>query len=575
MMKKRRSWRSSLLMMLIVFVSSMAVFFIGVFIHFYQQRRTSYRAENQQVLDLWNTQTENRLAGITYQIHELMIEMYMDMQAAPGKLPISWKDQKTYLDQMDDALMTNTDVTCFYIIDTESDYFLFNASDSVFFGDVQAMKQYVRREPLRTTTLTDPKWYLITIGHNQYFSRSIPFGRYIVGSLSDVNNYPIAPLMEAYDREFCLEIIQGDEIVMLEGQEWNKAVKLSEESIPEVSGRYQLYQGKMITAEGNTLLLVFRMPFFSILTDSGIMLAAFAALVTTLLIVVLRLANDMIVRPTSSMMDAVEEIGKGNLDYQITEKPESEEFETLFDSFNNMTKQIQMLKIEAYDRQIEEQQQELTRLRQQLVPHFYLNAITTVSNMTYQNDGEEIRSYLQVLAKYMRYMMNLKDRMVSLGSELEHVNNYLELQQARFPDSVYAYIGCPERLKDFEIPYLLIFTLVENTIKHAMDLYSTLQVLIQCEWLKNDNFEGCRITVEDNGPGFDEKTLEQYQSRLEELPEAKEHIGLTNVIRTLQLTYHRNDLIQFSNAPGHGAHIELYIPKEIEKEEKENDDSDL
>ena len=65
---------------------------------------------------------------------------------------------------------------------------------------------------------------------------------------------------------------------------------------------------------------------------------------------------------------------------------------------------------------------------------------------------------------------------------------------------------------------------------------------------------------------IDKETLEKYTSRLEELPKAKEHIGLTNVIRTMQLTYHRADLVKFSNAPDHGAHVELYIPMELSEE---------
>ena len=48
----RRSWRHSVFIMLLVFVISMIIFFAGVFIHFYQQKRTSYRAENQQAVEL-------------------------------------------------------------------------------------------------------------------------------------------------------------------------------------------------------------------------------------------------------------------------------------------------------------------------------------------------------------------------------------------------------------------------------------------------------------------------------------------------------------------------------------------
>ena len=67
----------------------------------------------------------------------------------------------------------------------------------------------------------------------------------------------------------------------------------------------------------------------------------------------------------------------------------------------------------------------LLLLRAQIKPHFFLNAITTVSNMTYQNRLEDIRSYLKYLSKFVRYMLNSQRNWVSLKEEISHMKTIL------------------------------------------------------------------------------------------------------------------------------------------------------
>ena len=142
----------------------------------------------------------------------------------------------------------------------------------------------------------------------------------------------------------------------------------------------------------------------------------------------------------------------GNEDYRIAEKANSQEFADLFNSFNEMADSLKKMRIEAYDRQLREQRDELKMLRAQLRPHFYLNAITTVSNMTYQNRNEDIRKYLAALAKYMRYMLNIQNKWVRIAEEIEQVKSYLEMQKIKFPGSVDAYIGCADSVADTRVP---------------------------------------------------------------------------------------------------------------------------
>ena len=180
--------------------------------------------------------------------------------------------------------------------------------------------------------------------------------------------------------------------------------------------------------------------------------------------------------------------------------------------------------------------------------------------MTYQNRNEEIRQYIAALAKFMRYMLNLQCKQVLVTEELAHIDNYLKMQAIRFPNSVCVETRMDPGAENLEIPYLLLFTVVENTFKHAMNLYSTLKLRIRCEPADEPGFHGWRISVQDNGQGFSQEALARIRSTA--VPEnPKEHLGLTNVRRTLMLTYGRSDLLHLSNLPEGGAMVEILIPE--------------
>ena len=273
-----------------------------------------------------------------------------------------------------------------------------------------------------------------------------------------------------------------------------------------------------------------------------------------------------VLKPTKALLVAQDELGAGNLDVRLTGNAGSSEFESVYASFNNMAGQIQNLRIESYDRMLKIREEQLRMVRAQIKPHFYLNAITTVYNMTYQNRQEDIRSFLQALAKYVRYMMNIQSSSVAISEELLHIENYLNMQELRFPNSVTFTIRCPKEVGKVEIPFLMLFTLVENAFKHALDLYKPLHLDILCGFWREEGFSGCRLTVEDNGVGFPQEVLEEYQKELPEdrLP-PKEHLGLSNIRHTLQFTYHRQDLLRLSNKEDGGARAEILIPIEEEQ----------
>ena len=230
-----------------------------------------------------------------------------------------------------------------------------------------------------------------------------------------------------------------------------------------------------------------------------------------------------------------------------------------------MARQIGNLKIEAYDLRLREQSNRLIMLRAQIRPHSFLNAVTTISNMTYTCRPEEIRAYIQVFAKYIRYMLNVSDPWITVEAEVGHIRNYLKMQDARFPRAIRFTAEYNTAAGECKIPFLLLYTLVENSIKHAMSLYETLDITVRCVREDRDDFHGFCLTEEDSGQGFPEDVAEKLRSGDE--PFVKEHLGLSNVRYTLNLTYHRDDLLRLSNRPQGGARVELWIPDKEDNHE--------
>ena len=94
-----------------------------------------------------------------------------------------------------------------------------------------------------------------------------------------------------------------------------------------------------------------------------------------------------------------------------------------------------------------------------------------------------------------------------------------------------------------------------------MTLYTPMDLVIRCESVDERDFRGVRLTVEDNGDGFPPEVIEKFLEERDDPVFTKEHLGLSNVRYTLNLVYHRSDLLRLSNRPGGGARVEIWIPE--------------
>lgn len=277
------------------------------------------------------------------------------------------------------------------------------------------------------------------------------------------------------------------------------------------------------------------------------------------------LARD-ILQPVMELVKAAKDVEKGRADFPEPSEHYSIEFMKLFHSFDSMVREITDLKIHTYEEKIERSRTELKYLQMQIRPHFFLNAISTINSLTYQNKNEEIRKLIQFLSNHLRYMFKGGLVLVPVEEEMKHVGNYVSMQEIRYPDQIFYMTDIDFTTMRIQIPQFLIQTFVENIFKHALTYGEMLSIFIRTGLEKREDKPFLKVVIEDNGGGFPPAILQAAEYSGMEPIEANGHVGIANIRRTLQLLYKREDLLKLSNAEPLGAKVELWVPIQDEPE---------
>ncbi len=265
--------------------------------------------------------------------------------------------------------------------------------------------------------------------------------------------------------------------------------------------------------------------------------------------------------PMNRMVKGIEKIREGDYEHRIEGEYRYEEFSLLKDSFNQLMDEIIGLKIQFYEKRIELQETELKCIRLQIKPHFFLNAMTTISSLSSQGKAKQIKEYIEALSKNIRYMFKSGFHTVTLKEEVQHVQNYFEMQEMKYPGCVFYYTDIPKELEEWKIPQMVIHTIIENEYKYAISIDATLSILIKGSKVIKEEEEFLLLEIEDDGKGYPDYVL-QYMGREGEKPdEDGGRVGLWSIKRMMELMYDREGLFILENIKPHGCLNKIYVPK--------------
>ena len=150
---------------------------------------------------------------------------------------------------------------------------------------------------------------------------------------------------------------------------------------------------------------------------------------------------------------------------------------------------------------------ELQILRSQLDPHFLFNALHIISELVHVDPAraDRIVARLGDLLRMSGALARSSD--VALRSELEFVDAYLEIQEARFGGRLRVVRNVDATTLDAAVPSLVIQPLVENAIRHGT---SRRVGGGQLEIVTRRTGSSLVIEVQDDGPGLpDDRTPDE------------------------------------------------------------------
>lgn len=192
-------------------------------------------------------------------------------------------------------------------------------------------------------------------------------------------------------------------------------------------------------------------------------------------------------------------------------------------------------------------QTQLQVLRMQLQPHLLFNALNAVTTLMHRN-VEAAERMLVRLSELLRLTIEkVGVHSVSLREELEFLQSYLDIEKIRFPDRLSVTIDVESDLLDARVPHLILQPLVENAIRHGLEMQST-PTRIEITAVR----EGQRLEMRvlDDGPGLPDDWS----------PVDSSGMGLANVAERLRRLYGTNQELELSNQPGGGVLVIISIP---------------
>jgi len=113
--------------------------------------------------------------------------------------------------------------------------------------------------------------------------------------------------------------------------------------------------------------------------------------------------------------------------------------------------QKELLQIEEHNKEVEKlaAEAELSKLRQQLQPHFLFNCLNSISALTVIHP-EKARYMIQQLSDFLRGTLRQDgNHWNSLQKEIEHLELYLEIEKVRFGDRLQTEILMEEEYPHF------------------------------------------------------------------------------------------------------------------------------
>lgn len=280
--------------------------------------------------------------------------------------------------------------------------------------------------------------------------------------------------------------------------------------------------------------------------------------ITGVALTLARNATKKLYRPINKVVGKMNDVSQGNLGTRIELGDMDSDGRKLAGGFNIMMDEIDVLMERVKEEQRQLDKMRFNALQSQIQPHFLYNTLECIHWQALSSGSQEISTMVKALAQYYRICLSEGKDIIPLRVELEHIRNYLIIQNMRYGNIITLVEKVEEKYLSMMIPKLTLQPLVENSIYHGIRIKEGLTGTVEIEVCETE--EAVLLTVKDNGGGMEPERIDYINQNISEMDRDVGY-GITNINKRIELMCGEQYGLRFRQNEGEGICVEIRLPK--------------
>lgn len=538
--KKKKSLVTMTVFLLVIMILPLNIISIFIMNSVLSNTRSSLISSITMNLEAFMSDLDDKMEAADYCLYSISnSDHYLEYAKMAKKDKEDWSyvfHRYNVHREMQDALTLVKSADCAYFYVPENEDFLFvemDISDAYISETTAAL--------IQNTTFDGSGWHLASSGDNTFLIRNISKDGIQIGAIIDCQKNLPAFEYQNYELDFSASepFIESDYISCSAASKESDCILTFYWPQSELSGNIEHWK------------------YFSF----------FIVFVCILAIPVLYFCfKNYVSVPLDVLNHAHHQLQIGNESYRISAKANSQEFEKAYLGFNNMSQNLQELRLETINRELAYKQMQLNNLQLQIRPHFLLNMMNLLFTLIQNQETEHAQDMVLYLSNYFRYMFRNGKDLNLFSKELDLIQNYLKVSAYQHPGAFTVSYQIDPVIELLRIPPLLIHNFVENIIHHALMPDREVHIILFGEY--EDHM--VTLQISDDGRGMSEEDVDMINHCAFPEGDSGKHVGIRNSITRLQYYWNGQAKVTVESCPNMGTTFSVYIPCDLEEA---NDDT--
>lgn len=234
----------------------------------------------------------------------------------------------------------------------------------------------------------------------------------------------------------------------------------------------------------------------------------------------------------------------------------------LEEKYNEMIMRFNDMIDTQYRAVLSAQEAQLKAMQLQINPHFVNNTLQMIGGIAVEHGMMDVYDLIRSFSGMFYYCLKFKGNIVMLRDELKYLDDYIKIQQARFPNKFQYVTEIDSSTEALEIPKMALQPLMENCFVHSFSHMKSGWRISVTSHRFGDRYE---VSVVDNGIGISREQIEQLQEALmhENINDPfniTTSIGLQNVNIRIKILYGDSYGLRILSPESGGTRVTLSLP---------------